>query len=113
MSQDLRTFAQKCALVGATAVISTYLIIQFTHSAVEDLATRVADETAQRTIRTFRDNFSTASLLNSFIDQADKFLEAQADPQRELPPEKRERMMKNLKIVSDRWRPFVQRAAGQ
>jgi hypothetical protein len=37
-------------------------------------------------------------------------LENQADPQSDLSPEKKQKLLAQIRTLSDRWRPFIQEA---
>ena len=43
----------------------------------------------------------------AFWTKVEKQLDKLADPQSDLPPEKRAKIISQIRVIADRWRPFV------
>jgi hypothetical protein len=48
----------------------------------------------------------------SFWTKVEAELDSLADPNSDLKPEKKQRIMTQIRIISDRWRPFLNAAVG-
>jgi hypothetical protein len=48
----------------------------------------------------------------SFWAKVEAQLESLADPKSDLTPEKKKRIMTQIRVISDRWRPFLNEAFG-
>jgi hypothetical protein len=107
LDQEVRKFALKCAIAGFTFVATIILSTHFVGMMIEFRVIEINEIAIAQVISTIKHQSSNVG--SRLIDTMDRVLAEQADPQNNnLPPEKKERMLKNLKIVSDKWRPLAQ-----
>jgi hypothetical protein len=60
----------------------------------------------------YRMEMNVQNIVNtrSFLPRLEQELDRAAQPDRELPPEKKQKLLSDIRIVVDRWRPFVTEA---
>lgn len=46
----------------------------------------------------------------AFWTDVERKLDKLADPSSDLPPEKKQKILRNIRVLSDRWRPFIDAA---
>ncbi len=107
MDQEIRKFVIKCAIAGVSFFVTIIFTAHFVGLIIMFRAMDITDMTTAQIISTIK--FRSTDMGSRIIDSMDIFLTEQADPNNNnLPPEKKERMQKNLKIVWEKWRPLVQ-----
>jgi hypothetical protein len=90
-------FAAKAVIVAVICLASFWLIFSWVDSVVD------------RRVRQFEATFKSATKIGGrdFWTKIESELEAQAAGKSDLSPEKKQRILAQLKMVSDRWRPFA------
>ena len=94
-------FAVKTVIVAAAIVVSAWIMLD------------VLDDFADRRMKQFEQSMRSATSLGGrqFWTKLENQLAELADPRADLPPEKKQRILSEIKVISDRWRPFLMEAA--
>jgi hypothetical protein len=94
-------FALKTAIVAAAIVLSAWIMLDV----LDSFATRRMQqlETAMRSATTL----GGRQFWTKLEEELDKF----ADPRADISPEKKRKILSQIKVISDRWRPFLSEAA--
>jgi hypothetical protein len=73
----------------------------------------VLDDFADRRMQQFERTFRSATSIGGrpFWTKLEHQLDELADPKSDIPPEKKQKILAQIKVLSDRWRPFVLEAA--
>jgi hypothetical protein len=90
-------FALKTVIVSAAIVVSGWFVLDL----LDDFATRRMEQ-LERTIRS-----ATAIGGRPFWTKLERQLDALADPETDISAEKKQKILSQIKVISDRWRPFV------
>jgi hypothetical protein len=90
-------FLIKTVIVSVATVVSAWIVLDV----LDDFATRRMQQ-LERTIRSV-----TAIGGRQFWTELEGRLDRLADPSMELPPEKKEKILMQIKVISDRWRPLL------
>jgi hypothetical protein len=98
----LGRFAAKTAIVAAAVTISVWIIAGQIFDRIDDLVDRATEQ-----LQAMRSGFGG----RDFWKRLEIELEKAADPQNDMPPEKRDKLLAELRVVVARWRPFVSEAA--
>jgi len=94
-------FLFKTVIVCAAIVVSGWIMLDL----LDDFATRRMEQ-FERSVRA-----ATALGGHRFWTKLEGELDRLADPRSDLSPEKKQKILSQIKIVSDRWRPFLTEAA--
>ena len=94
-------FLIKTVIVSAAIVISAWFVL----GALNDFAIRRMQQ-LERTMRSV-----TAIGGRQFWTELERRLDGLADPRMDLPPEQKEKILLQIKVISDRWRPSLLEAA--
>jgi hypothetical protein len=94
-------FAIKTAIVCAAIIVSGFIMLDY----LDDFATRRIEQ-MDAAIRPL-----TKLGGKQFWSRLEDELDRQADPQSDLSPEKKRKILSQIKIISDRWRPFLSEAS--
>jgi hypothetical protein len=94
-------FAIKTVIVAGAIVVSAWVML--------DLLDDFADRRMQQLERTMRSATSLGG--RQFWTKLENQLEQLADPKSDLPPEKKQKILAEIKVISERWRPFLMEAA--
>jgi hypothetical protein len=94
-------FAVKTVIVAAAIIVSAWIMLD------------VLDDFADRRMQQFERTLRSATSLGGrqFWTKLENQLEQLADPKSDLPPEKKQKILGEIKVISDRWRPFLMEAA--
>jgi hypothetical protein len=94
-------FALKTAIVAVAIVLSAWIMLDV----LEGFATRRMEqlETAMRS--------ATVIGGRQFWTKLEDELDKLADPRTDISPEKKRKILSQIKVISDRWRPFLSEAA--
>lgn len=94
-------FAVKTVIVAAVVVVSAWIMLD------------ILDDFADRRMQQLQQTLHSATSLGGrqFWTKLENQLEELADPKSDLPPEKKQKILAQIKVVSDRWRPFLLEAA--
>ena len=94
-------FLIKTVIVAVAIVVSAWIMLD------------VLDDFADRRMQQFERTLRSATSLGGrqFWTKLENQLEELADPKADLPPEKKQKILAQIKVISDRWRPFLQEAA--
>ncbi len=94
-------FAVKTVIIAGVTVVSAWIMLD------------VLDDFADRRMQQFERTMRSATSLGGrqFWTKLENQLDQLADPKSDLPPEKKQKILAQIKVVADRWRPFVQEAA--
>jgi hypothetical protein len=100
-SASVGQFAVKTMIVAAAVVVSTWIMLD------------VLDDFADRRMQQLEQMLRATTSLGGrqFWTKIENQLDALADPKSDLPPDRRQKILANIKVVSDRWRPFMREAA--
>ena len=90
----LRHFLIKTVIVACAVVITGWIIFDFLGDFV--------DRRIERALRS-----ATSIGGTQFWTKVEKQLDQLADPKSDIPPEKKQKILTQIKIISDRWRPFL------
>jgi hypothetical protein len=98
MTGNIGQFAIKTAIV-AGAIIGTFW-----------MTLSMADSYAEARIVQLRDTIETATKIGGkqFWARIEQQLELLSDPKAELSPEKKQKLLAEIHVLSIRWRPFIQ-----
>jgi hypothetical protein len=94
-------FAIKTVIVCAAIVVSGVIMLDY----LDDFISRRMEQ-MEATMRPF-----TRIGGKQFWTKLELELEKQADPSADLSPEQKRKILSQIKIISDRWRPFLSEAA--
>jgi hypothetical protein len=94
-------FAIKTVIVAGAIVVSTWIMLD------------VLDDFADRRMQQFERTLGSATSLGGrqFWTKLENQLEQLADPKSDMPAEKKQKILSQIKVISDRWRPFLMEAA--
>src|SRR5262245_47565133 len=94
-------FAVKTAIVAGAIIVSAWIMLD------------VLDDFADRRMQQFERTLRSATSLGGrqFWTKLENQLAELADPRADLPPEKKQKILGEIKVISDRWRPFLMEAA--
>jgi hypothetical protein len=94
-------FAIKTLIVSVAIVVSGWFVLDL----LDDFATRRMEQ-LERTVRS-----ATAVGGRQFWTRLELELDKLADPETDISSERKQKILAQIKVVSDRWRPFVLEAA--
>ena len=94
-------FLIKTVIVCAAIIVSGWILLDL----LDDFATRRMEQ-FQQTVRA-----ATSLGGHRFWTKLESELDRLADPRADLSPEKKQKILSQIKVVSDRWRPFLEQAA--
>jgi hypothetical protein len=94
-------FALKTAIVSVAIVLSVWVVLDV----LDGFATRRMQQ-LESTIRT-----ATAVGGRQFWTRLEDELDKMADPRTDISPEKKRKILSQIKVISDRWRPFLSEVA--
>lgn len=94
-------FLIKTVIVCAAIIVSGWIMLDL----LDDFASRRMEQ-FERTVRAV-----TALGGHRFWTKLESELDRLADPRADLSPEKKQKILSQIKVVSDRWRPFLNEAA--
>jgi hypothetical protein len=93
-------FAIKAVIVAVTVVVAAWIIL--------DMLDGFADRRMQQFERTLQSATSIGG--RQFWSKLENQLDQLADPKSDIAPEKKQRVLAQIKVISDRWRPFLMEA---
>jgi|EndMetStandDraft_3_1072993.scaffolds.fasta_scaffold173277_2 hypothetical protein len=98
---SLSQFAIKTAIVAAAVVVSAWIMLD------------VLDDFADRRMQQFERTLRSATSLGGrqFWTKLENQLDALADPRSDFSMEKKQKLLTQIRAISDRWRPFLLEAA--
>ena len=94
-------FLIKTVIVSAAIVLSFWILLDV----VDGFATRRMEQ-LERTVRA-----ATSVGGRQFWTKLEGQLDKLADARTDFPPEKKAKILSQIRAISDRWRPFLQEAA--
>jgi hypothetical protein len=94
-------FALKTAIVAVAIVLSAWIMLDV----LEGFVTRRMEQ-LETTIRS-----ATVIGGRQFWTKLEEELDKIADPRTDISPEKKRKILSQIKVISDRWRPFLSEAA--
>jgi hypothetical protein len=91
-------FAVKTVIIAAAIVVSAWIML---------------DDFADRRMQQIERSLRSATSLGGrqFWAKLENQLDQLADPKSDLPPEKKAKILAQIKVVADRWRPLLLEAA--
>jgi hypothetical protein len=94
-------FAVKTAIVAGAIIVSAWIMLD------------ILDDFADRRMQQFERTLRSATSLGGrqFWSKLENQLEQLADPRSDLPPERKQKILAQIKVISERWRPFLMEAA--
>jgi hypothetical protein len=99
---ELKLFAVKSAVVFGLLFIGITYVAMWSQEIVDTIPGRL-QATLQR-VAPFRGSHDFWAIVERELDRA-------ADPAHDLSPEKKEKLLSDIRIIAERWRPFVAAAA--
>jgi hypothetical protein len=90
-------FLAKTVIVSAAIVVSAWIVLEV----LDDFASRRMQQLEQ----TLRSAMSIGG--RQFWTKLEGELDRLAGPTMDLPPEKKQKLLSQIRVVSDRWRPFI------
>jgi hypothetical protein len=93
-------FLLKTVIVCAAIIVSGWIMLDL----LDDFATRRMEQ-LERTVRT-----ATSLGGNRFWTKLEGELDRLADPRSDLSPEKKQKILSEIRAISSRWRPFLDEA---
>jgi hypothetical protein len=94
----LGLFAFKTAIVAAAILLSAWITL--------DMLDDFANRRMQQFDSTIRSAFGGKQFWTKLEDELDRL----ADPRSDLSPQKKQKILSQIKIISARWRPFLAEA---
>jgi hypothetical protein len=94
-------FLIKTVIVAAAIVVSAWILLDI----LDDFADRRMQQ-VQQTMQSY-----TKLGGRQFWTKLENQLDQLADPKSDLPPEKKAKILAQIKVVADRWGPFLRQAA--
>ena len=94
-------FLVKTVIIAGAILVSAWIML--------DLLDDFADRRMQQFERTLRSATSLGG--RQFWTKLENQLAELADPRADIPPEKKQKILGEIKVISDRWRPFLMEAA--
>ena len=94
-------FAIKTVIVCAAIVVSSIIMLDY----LDDYVSRRMEQ-VEATIKPL-----TSLGGRQFWTKLERALEQQADPASDVSPERKRKILAQIKVISDRWRPFLNEAA--
>jgi uncharacterized membrane protein len=94
-------FLVKTVIVFGAILVSAWIMLD------------LLDDFADRRMKQFEQTLRSATSLGGrqFWTKLENQLGELADPRADLPPEKKQKILSQIKVISDRWRPFLMEAA--
>ena len=88
-------FAVKTVIVAVASVVSAWIMLD------------VLDGFAERRMQQFERTLQSATSIGGrqFWTKLENQLDQLADPKSDIPPERKQRILAQVKVISDRWRP--------
>jgi hypothetical protein len=102
-ASPITVFAIKTAIVAAACVLSIVAIASYIDAIVES---RI-DQITQSVV------LPGTIGGHDFWIKVEKALDEEANPKHDMPPERRKKILADIRVISDRWRPFIAEAFGQ
>ena len=97
-------FLIKTVIVAAAIVVSAWISAWILLDILDDFADRRMQQ-VQQTMQSY-----TRLGGRQFWTKLENQLDQLADPRSDLPPEKKAKILAQIKVVADRWRPFLREA---
>jgi hypothetical protein len=94
----LAQFAVKTAIVCGAIILSGWIMLD------------MLDDFASRQMQQFDTTIRSAFGGRKFWTKLEDELERLADPRFDISPEKKQKILSEIKIISERWRPFLDEA---
>jgi hypothetical protein len=93
-------FALKTAIVSVAIVVSGWILLD------------ILDDFASRRMQQLEATIRAATVIGGreFWTKLDVQLDSLADPRTDISPEKKQKIISQIRIISDRWRPFLAEA---
>jgi hypothetical protein len=93
-------FAIKAVIMAVAIVVSTWIMLD------------MLDDFADRRMQQFERTLQSATSIGGrqFWTKLEKQLDQLADPKSDISPEKKQRILAQIKLISERWRPFLMEA---
>ena len=93
-------FLVKTVIVAGALLVSAWIMLD------------LLDDFADRRMKQFEQTLRSATSLGGrqFWTKLENQLAELADPRADLPPEKKQKILSQIKVISDRWRPFLMEA---
>lgn len=117
MQEAIKLFAIKAAITGAVAAAVFWFVLVAIDDIVGERINRVDQmvsarlDRAQAMARTIIAESSGVGGRKFWL-RIEHAIEDLADPKNDLSPEKKEKLLKEIDTISNRWRPFLQRGIG-
>lgn len=107
-------FIKKTAIVAAAAVLSLMVAVEWTLASLDEFVSRSTELAIGRIEEAIRSNTQTivadlrgATSGSRVVARLERGLEWMADPATEPSPERREKLLAAVRVVTERWRPVI------
>ncbi len=106
----IRQFAIKTGIVACACVIAFIIVLSYLDDLVQDRVDQIRGAIHSQ----IRGVTGPSGRIGGreFWAKIEKALDEQADPKNDLSPEKRQKLLAQIRTISDRWRPFIAEALG-
>jgi hypothetical protein len=101
---DLGNFTAKSAIVVGIIALAVFVLAQMLAFRFEQIADRVAAN-----IESVRADLRGGG---GFWSRIENGIEDMADPRHDLPPEKKQKILSEIRTIAEKWRPFIAEARG-
>ena len=100
---SLGQFTARAAVVAVITFVSAWLISDLVIEKIDDIVDRRLRALDRRVETIFSGNMSA----KTFWTVLERELERAADPKNDLPPEKKQKIVSDIRAASNKWRPFL------
>jgi hypothetical protein len=106
LGSGLALFAIKTCIVAAVIVVSTIIVANAVIDSVEGSTARTMDKFRAQWLQTPIGGTQFWSKVEHELDRA-------ADPKSDLPPEQKQKLVNDVRVIVARWRPFIEAVQGE
>jgi hypothetical protein len=96
----IATFAVKTCFIAAVISVCSIVVVNWVVATVEDSVTRTVSQVRTQLAQTPIGGERFWTKIEHELDRA-------ADPRSDLPPEEKQKLINNLRIITARWRPVI------
>jgi hypothetical protein len=100
--RDIRVFAAKAAIIFFILMATTIYLVTRTQQIIDSAWYKVETNIQRVALTSGR----------TFWSNVERELDRAADPASDLPEEKKQKLLSDIRRLADRWRPFVTEASG-
>jgi hypothetical protein len=98
--RSIKSFAAKTAIVAIAVCVSAIVVSDWVIDSVESAVAR--------TVENARSQLAPKIGGHQFWAKFEREIDRAADPSNDLPPEKKQKLINDLRIIAARWRPVLE-----